>query len=119
MASVIHQENINGFLLNKQNTWTYTPTDLEHYKQYKLYKQMKQEQKEQKEQKERESNEKLTMIYTNPTPAWQHLPQVPLPVQQCFIGTDMYGFNHYSTINSSGIIIYYYIDKSGLYHYYN
>ena len=119
MTSSIHQENINGFLLNKQNTWTYTPTDLEHYNQYKQYKQMKKEEKE--------AREKLNVIYNNPTPAGQYLQQVPVQVhvqvpvqvQQCFIGTDMYGFSHYSTINSSGIIIYYYIDKSGLYHYYN
>lgn len=46
--------------------------------------------------------------------------KVPLQVNQdCFVGTDIYGFNHYSTKNSSGKLIYYYIDNSGLYHYYN
>ena len=99
MESSIPQENINGFLLNKQNTWTYTNTDLEHYKQYKQYKQMEKEQKE--------AREKLNVIYNNPTPAEQYFQQVPAQVQQFLIGTDMYGFSHYSTINSSGIIIYY------------
>lgn len=116
MASIIHQECINGFILNKQNTWTYTITDFEYSK---LYKQMK------KEQKEREVQQNLNMNNTakNPAPNYapnhkvHSLPQVP--VKQYFIGTDSYGFNHYSTLNSSGILIYYYIDTSGLYHYYN
>jgi hypothetical protein len=124
MAYVIHQEYLNGFILNKHNPWTYTITDFEYSKQYK---QMKKEQKE-KEEKERQSRERLNMYNTstnptnptnstNPTNMKQNLPQVP--VNQYFIGTDIYGFNHYSTINSSGILIYYYIDQSGLYHYYN
>jgi hypothetical protein len=111
MASISQPEYINGFLLNRPNPWTYTTTDFEYSK---LYKQMK---KEQKEQKEKEARDKLNMIHTKPIPTGQHLPHVP--VQHYFIGTDNYGFNHYSTLNSSGILIYYYIDKSGLYHYYN
>ena len=108
MSSIISEDEINGYILNKKSRWSYTITDFYEYNQFKQFKQMK------KEQKERESQEKLNMIYT------QSPVQVPVQVQKpYFIGTDIYGFNHYSTINSSGILIYYYIDNSGLYHYYN
>ena len=124
MASIIPQECINGYVLNKQNTWTYTHIDFENYNQYHQIKNFK------KEQKEREILEKgkLNMIYnyyntntyTNPNPITSQLStQVPVQEPPYFNGTDIYGFHHYSTINSYGILVYYYIDKSGLYHYYN
>lgn len=126
MASIIPQECINGYVLNKQNIWTCTPIDFEQYNQYNQIKYFK------KEQKEREilEKEKLNMGYnyynTNPIPnpnpnhnTVQFSTHAPVQEQPYFNGTDIYGFNHYSSINSSGILVYYYIDKSGLYHYYN
>jgi hypothetical protein len=109
MSHLIPDEDINGFCLNKITRWTYTSKDLEDYHHYKYLKQMKKEQKEQKEQKEIRVGPYTSYIVNTHT-----------QVQQPFlIGIDMYGFNHYSVINNIGNIVYYYVDNSGLYHYYN
>ena len=103
--SLISENEINGYFLNKTNRWTYTNKDCEEYNEYKHIQQLKKEQK----QKEIQEAHYKSYILNNPN----HVKQA------FFIGIDMYGFNHYSVINNMGNLIYYYIDKSGLYHYYN
>ena len=120
MDIIIHDEDIFGYFLNNKNRWTYSQEDFKEFQKYNYYKQLKKEQLENEQIKNEQlkynmsyqNNYKFNKIKTNTNGQNLSLHQ------NIFIGIDVNGFNHYSNLNENGSFTYYYVDKSGLYYYY-
>ena len=115
MNTIIRDEDVFGYFLNSKNKWSYTDQDFKNYNYYKRFKKEQQENEQQKYSMPYQNKQKLNKIKINTND--QTNKNISLK-QNIFIGIDANGCNHYSNLNENGTFTYYYVDKSGLYYYY-
>jgi len=136
MNTIIRDEDVFGYFLNSKNKWSYTDQDFKNYNYYKRFKNEQKENEQQTNNMTYQTNQKVNKIKINTNVQSLHNVQNVHNVQSVqntkrthtikdismhqniFIGIDANGCNHYSNLNENGSITYYYVDKSGLYYYY-
>jgi len=130
MNTVISDEDIFGYFLNIKNRWTYTNEDFKNSYYYKRFKNEQKENGQQTYNMTYQNKQKLNKMKLNTNIQSLHNMQITqnthfghtskdISLQQnIFIGIDTNGFSHYSNLNENGSFTYYYVDKSGLYYYY-